>query len=112
MKFADVLTLASTLVGGALSWITKRRGVDVLTTTLAIPGATFAAKAVNDVVKNNQEEGSVGIAEAAISIGGSLALGYATGRGTDVAINSAAVLGTYALIRTGVTNAPSNRRRF
>lgn len=114
MKLGDILTIGATAIGGALSWITKRRGVDAVTTTLAIPGVTFAAKAVNDVVKNNQQEDSVGIAEAALSIGGSVALGYMTGRGTDAAINSAALLGTYALIRTGITNAAPTapRRRF
>ncbi len=114
MKLGDILTIGATAIGGALSWITKRRGVDAVTTTLAIPGVAFVAKAANDVVNNNQEQGSIGIAEAALSVGGSLALGYMTGRGTDAAINSAAFLGTYALIRTGVTNAAPTapRRRF
>jgi hypothetical protein len=114
MKLGDILTIGATALGGALSWITKRRGVDAVTTTLAIPGAAFAVKAANDVVNNNQEQGSVGIAEAALSVGGSAVLGYMTGKGaTDAVINSAALLGTYALIRTGVTNAaPAPRRRF
>ncbi len=92
----DILYFFSAVAGSCLTLITRRRGVEIVTTTLAIPGVAFAATAVNDVVKGNHDEDSVGVVEAALSIGGSLCLGYMTGRcATESLLNSAPFLGAY-----------------